>query len=112
MTIFKGYTNYWVAYPLAFKSDEEIIFVPGLPYHQDLRFTPRDNRYSPYNLIVEENSKAAFITTNNPGLDQLIRIRFEDMSVSWEEEKIGDFQIFYDLSQKVTPGEIDERFQP
>ncbi len=26
-----GYTNYWVAYPLAFLSQERLIFVPRLP---------------------------------------------------------------------------------
>ena len=107
----RGYTNYWVAYPLAFKSNEEIIFVPRLPYHQDLRFTPRDNRYAPYNPIVEESDHPAYITTNNLGLDQLIRSRFEEMKVSWKEEKIGDFHIFYDLSEKVRPEVIDARFQ-
>jgi hypothetical protein len=108
----RGYTNYWVAYPLAFKSDEEIIFVPRLPYHEDLRFTPRDNRYAPYNPIVEESDQTAFITTNNPSLDQLIRSRFEAMKVSWKEEKIGDFHIFYGLSKKIRPEAIDVRFQP
>ena len=35
----RGYSNYWVAYPLAFLSSEELLFVPRLPYHTDLRYT-------------------------------------------------------------------------
>jgi len=62
-----------VAYPLAFRSDEKIIFVPELPYHQDLRYTSRDNRYPVYSGIVLNSEKAAFITTNHPQLDARIR---------------------------------------
>jgi len=43
-----GYTNYWVSYPLAFRSGESLIYVPGLPYHLDFRYTQRDNRYAPW----------------------------------------------------------------
>ena len=30
-----GYTNYWVEYPLAFASQDELIFTARLPYHAD-----------------------------------------------------------------------------
>ena len=30
----RGYTNYWVSYPLIFRSQEELVFYPALPYHQ------------------------------------------------------------------------------
>lgn len=106
----RGYTNYWVAYPLAFKSAEELVFVPRLPYHQDLRYTPRDNRYAPYNSIVEASDHVAYITTNNPELDQRIRSGMRKLGVTWQERMIGDYQIFYQISERVEPGEIDSRF--
>jgi hypothetical protein len=37
----RGYANYWVSYPLAFLSQEELIFTPRLPYHTDFRYTER-----------------------------------------------------------------------
>ncbi len=40
----RGYSNYWVAYPLAFLSSEELLFVPRLPYHTDLRYTDATTR--------------------------------------------------------------------
>lgn len=43
----RGYSNYWVAYPLAFISKEQLIFSPRLPYHPDLRYTTRDDRFRP-----------------------------------------------------------------
>jgi hypothetical protein len=106
----RGYSNYWVAYPLAFKSHEQMIFVPRLPYHQDFRYTSRDNRYEPYNLMVEQSERVAYITTNHPELDDMIRTQFQMQGVGWREETIGDYQVFYDLSRPISPEHIDERF--
>ncbi|HVP21266.1 MAG TPA: hypothetical protein VMS73_05335 [Anaerolineaceae bacterium] len=96
-----GYSNYWVSYPLAFLSGEELIYTPRLPYHSDLRYTPRDDRYAPYDLVVQSNPKEAFITTRNPALNDDLRKQFTQQGVTWFEKQIGDFQIFYNLSKKV-----------
>jgi hypothetical protein len=102
----RGYTNYWVAYPLAFLSEERIIFIPKLPYHQDFRYTNRDNRYHPYDLEVAKSDQVAYITTNHPDLDQRLTSIFRDEDISWEEAWIGDYHVFYDLSMKITPEEL------
>lgn len=102
----RGYTNYWVAYPLAFLSGEELIFIPKLPYHHDFRYTSRDHRYQPYQEVVEESKSAAYITTHHPELDEVLRSAFSEKGVSWSEKQIGDYRVFYGLDQKVTPEEI------
>ncbi len=102
----RGYANYWVAYPLAFASDEELIFVPRLPYHQDLRYTTRDDRYIPYDAQVAASSHTAYITSNTPELDAKLREEFQRVGVSWKEIVIGDYQVFYGLSRTVRPQEI------
>jgi hypothetical protein len=102
----RGFTNYWVAYPLAFHSNEDLIFIPQLPYHPDLRYTNRDNRYEPYDRIVNRSNRVAYITSRNPLLDDLIRDRFAEYGVSWKEIRIGDYQVYYGLSQRVTPVEL------
>ena len=102
----RGYTNYWVTYPLAFNSQEQLIFTPRLPYHEDFRYTPRDDRYDPYVNTVEQASKVAFITTLHPALDEYLRVEFNKLGVDWEEELIGDYQVFYNLSEVVRPEEI------
>ena len=102
----RGYTNYWVSYPLAFLSDEELIFVPQLPYHQDLRYTMRDDRYAPYRDIVSKSDQTAFITSRTPLVDDQIRDSFRSLEIEWAEEKIGDYVIFYQLSRKVVPMEL------
>ena len=101
-----GYTNYWVAYPLAFLSNEELIFVPRLPYHPDMRYTSRDDRYPPYTTLVAAASRTAYITTHNPTLDDVLRAGFTRLGVTWQEAKIGDYQIYYALSRTVHPAEL------
>jgi len=102
----RGYSNYWVAYPLAFLSHEELIFTPRLPYHLDFRYTERDNRYPPYEGLVAQADRVAYITTNHPELEDYLREKFDQLNVSWKELRIGSYHIFYHLSQTVRPVEI------
>jgi hypothetical protein len=102
----RGYTNYWVSYPLIFESEEVMIFVPRLPYHQDFRYTSRDDRYSPYRELVTKSKKTTYITTNHPSLDQYLRDQFSLHGIDWKEHKIGDYQIFYSLSKPIQAEEI------
>jgi len=102
----RGYTNYWVAYPLAFLSNEELIFVPALPYHQDLRYTNRDDRYKAYDALVEASPKVAYITAHNPALDKMLTQEFQAVDVEWNEIFIGDYHVFYNLSRPVRAGEL------
>ncbi|MBE9524681.1 MAG: glycosyltransferase family 39 protein [Chloroflexi bacterium] len=102
-----GYTNYWVAYPLAFKSEEKLIFTPRLPYHLDFRYTIRDDRYAPYDTMVAEAARAAYITTHHDPLNAYLREKFSAMNITWEETKIGDFVVFYELSNKIIPEQLD-----
>jgi 4-amino-4-deoxy-L-arabinose transferase-like glycosyltransferase len=103
----RGYGNYWVTYPIAFLSEEEIILVPRLPYKADLRYTSRDDRYAPYGEQVEANPTVVYVTANHPVLDGLLREQFTALGVDFREEQIGDYHVFFDLSRKVTPDELD-----
>ncbi|MDO9085893.1 MAG: glycosyltransferase family 39 protein [Anaerolineaceae bacterium] len=108
-----GFSNYWVSYPLAFISDETIISVPRLPYHNDLRYTDRDNRISKYNDIIENGGSYFYVTTKNYELDNLLRIYFQKQEVNYSYKEIADYHIFYKLSKKITPEElgIDKEFK-
>jgi hypothetical protein len=102
----RGYTNYWVSYPLAFRSDESLIFVPRLPYHRDFRYTDRDDRYIPYDGLVAEAERVAYITTNHPSLDQYLRESFSTREITWQERPIGNYHVFYQLSKVVSPDQL------
>jgi 4-amino-4-deoxy-L-arabinose transferase-like glycosyltransferase len=104
----RGYTNYWVAYPLAFKSDEQLIFYPSLPYHKDFRYSARDNRYPAYEEAVDQSPHAAFITTHHVALDESLRNSLRSLGVNWDEIQIGDYRIFYNLSERVEIEEVGE----
>lgn len=102
----RGYTNYWVSYPLAFQSREELIFTPRLPYHLDFRYTSRDDRYAPYRKLVSQADRVAYITSRHPQLDNLLRQQFVAQGVSWKEQSIGDYRVFYQLSRPIRPEEL------
>jgi len=102
-----GYSNYWIAYPLAFQSQEALIFVPDLPYHLDFRHTARDNRYETYARRVAEAERAAYITARHPALEERLREKFSNLGVGWREQQIGEYRVFYGLSRHVRPGELD-----
>ncbi len=104
--IYRGYSNYWVSYPLAFLSREEIIFVPRLPYHKDFRYTTRDDRYLPYSNLVLAAEEVAYITANHAALNSYLRLQFKDRSITWREKIIGDFIVFYDISRTIHPQDI------
>lgn len=102
----RGYSNYWVAYPLAFISKERLIFSPRLPYHPDLRYTTRDDRYPAYTSMVEVSDRTAYITTRNPALDEYLKQAFLRLGVRYREMQIGDYHVYYHLSRPVHPHEI------
>lgn len=102
----RGYTNYWVAYPLAFLSKEEMIYIPRLPYHEDFRYTTRDDRYPAYRRVVESSARVAYITTNHPDLNSYLRQQFKARNITWEEKIIGDYQIFFELSERIEPEDM------
>jgi len=96
-----------VAYPLAFLSGEDLLFVPQLPYQTDLRYTERDDRYLPYDQMVQASPQTAYITTRNQALDEKLRTSFLQLGITWQEKQIGDFQIFYHLSKSIRPNELN-----
>ncbi len=102
----RGYTNYWVQTPIAFLSQERITSTAALPYHLNLGYTPRDDRYPPYTQAVAQADRAFYITTNHPALDAVIRNGLDRLGVAFKEQVIGTYQVFYGLSRKVTPEEL------
>lgn len=102
----RGYSNYWVEFPIAFLSGERLLFSARLPYHEDFRYTPRDDRYGPYTRAVAESERAAYVTSKHPALNEKLRDRLKALGVEFGELEIGDYHVFYRLSRKVVPEEL------
>ncbi|MCZ7542501.1 MAG: glycosyltransferase family 39 protein [Anaerolineae bacterium] len=102
----RGYASYWVAFRLAFLSQETIILRSALPYKADLTYNPADDRYPPYRDAVNGAETVVYITANNPILDDVIRQRMADHGVTFEERAIGPYRVFHDLSRRISPHEL------
>jgi len=102
----RGYSNLWVTYRFAFISGEEIIFSARLPDKENLSIDAGVDRYEPYTRAVDEADEVVYVTSNHPVLDAVLRQRFEAAGVDFEEESIGPYTVFYDLSRHITPEEL------
>jgi len=76
-----------------------------LPRKEDLEYWPGDAGYEPYNRAADESATAVYVTTQHPRLDAVLRERFAALGVTFLEQQIGPYHVFYDLSRKVTPEE-------
>ena len=109
----RGYTNYWVSFRLAFLSAEELIFAARLPYKGDLSYAPSDNRYPAYSKSVDESQRVAYITSQQPSFDAVLRQKLVSLGVDFSEKQIGVYRVFYDLSKLVRPEQLGlEAVQP
>lgn len=102
----RGYSNYWVAFRLAFLSGEEIILRAALPYKADLSYNPADDRYPPYRDAVNDAERVVYITSNHPELDAIIQRRMAERGVAFQERQLGPYHVFYALSKRVSPFEL------
>jgi hypothetical protein len=102
-----GYANYWVSFRLAYLSGERLVYSAELPYKADLSYTPVDNRYPAYREAARRADKVAYITTQHPELDELLRRALRSHEVGFRETAIGPYRVFYDLSSPISPGDLN-----
>src|SRR5262249_48952018 len=98
-------TTYWGTFRLAFLSGESVILTPMLPYKATLIFA-RVDRYPPYNALVDSAEHPVFVSANLPALDAVIRQKLQAADIAYKEQAIGPYTVFYELSRRVTPGEL------
>ena len=97
-----GYTNYWVAFRLAFLSGEKLQYSASLPYKADLSYNAADKRYPPYDEATDAADRVAYITTRLPELDQTLEAAWRTQGIDYQQVMIGDFHIYYDFSSRPT----------
>jgi 4-amino-4-deoxy-L-arabinose transferase-like glycosyltransferase len=107
--ICNGYTNYWVAFRIAFLSGERMQFSSALPYKTSLDYNPADNRYPPYVEATEQAERIAYITTNLPELDARLEADWAEQGITYQETHIGAFHVYYGFEPGVRPISVQGR---
>jgi hypothetical protein len=97
-----GYTTYWVSYPLAFQSQERLVYLPHLPYHSDFRYSARDDRYPPYRARSPLRCGRLYRLTSRGSMTSCARGCNRAVD---RETTIGDYHIFQPRSNH-PPGRI------
>jgi 4-amino-4-deoxy-L-arabinose transferase-like glycosyltransferase len=82
--LYNGYTNYWVAFRLAFLSGERFQYRSTLPYKANLSYNSADDRYVPYIESTEQAERIAYITTNLPELDERLQNSFSEQGLTYQ----------------------------
>jgi 4-amino-4-deoxy-L-arabinose transferase-like glycosyltransferase len=106
-----GYTQHWLAFRLAFRSQERVQYSPILPYIPNLVYKLADNRYPPYTVATAQaqtrGERIAYLTANMPEFDALLRRTLAAQNISYRTEQIGPFTIYYDFSADLRPPTLD-----
>lgn len=56
------------------------------------------------------SDQVALITTLNPALDEKLRHLLNEKNVRWNEKQIGDFVVYYELSEPVRIVDFEKLF--
>lgn len=99
--LYAGYTTYWVAFRLAFLSDERMQYSSALPYKPNLQYTASDERYPAYKDAADASANAAYITANVREVQERLEIAFAEQGVTYTEADVGPYRIYYDFSPMV-----------
>lgn len=92
-----GYGTYWVTFRLAFLSNEQMQFSSALPYKPSLQYTEADERYPAYKVAADNAENVAYITANVPAVEQALEAVFADQGVTYTDEQIGSYRVYYDF---------------
>ncbi len=96
------FTDYWIAHTVTYLTNEEIIgSVHGGPV--------RHERYPRYTTMAEEAEEGAYALYNDydPDLIAPVKEDLEELGVTYEEKVIDNVTVFYNLSRKVNPDELN-----
>lgn len=98
--LYRGYTNYWISFRLAFLSDERMQYSAALPYKTDLTYTPADDRYLPYRDASNEAERVAYITANVEAVRERLEAIFAEQGVSYDHSRVGVYHVYYNFDPR------------
>lgn len=95
--LYSGYTTYWVAFRLAFLSNEQMQYSSALPYKPSLEYTEADERYIAYKRAADANPNPAYITANVVEVQARLEALFAEQALAYEREQIGPYTVYWNF---------------
>lgn len=95
--LYAGYTTYWVAFRLAFLSDERMQYSSALPYKTTLSYTESDERFPPYKAAADADPNPAYITAKVFEVQQRLEAIFAERDLSYDRAEVGPYTIYYNF---------------
>ncbi len=96
--LYAGYTTYWVAFRLAFLSDERMQYSSALPYKPNLTYTEADERYPAFKAAADATDNPAYITANVREVQTRLEEIFAEQGVEYEQAAVGPYTVYYNFS--------------
>lgn len=93
-----GYTNYWIAFRLAFLSQEQFQFSATLPDRSNLEYTPAFERIPAYRATADSSHQVAYVTANVPEIEQGLEDWFKRENITYQVAQVGTYRIYYDFT--------------
>ena len=94
------YADMYIAYPLAYLSDERIIASPAAGFYNE-------DRIPSYTNIVSVNKSNTFIFFKDSYSSQALISKLTALNISFKKHTIFDFDIFYDFSEYIEIAKLD-----
>jgi len=95
----RAYADYFIAYPITFLSNENIIVSPK-------GSAKVSERYPAYSREVDDSKEVAYIFKKNDGMNEKFQKEIQSKGVIYKEARINEFLIYFAFSRKVLPEEI------
>ena len=95
--LYAGYTTYWVAFRLAFLSDERFQYSSALPYKPTLAYTESDERFPPYKAAADAEPNPAYITAKVVEVQERLEAIFAEQALTYDRAEVGPYTIYYNF---------------
>ncbi|MFN8527956.1 MAG: glycosyltransferase family 39 protein [Anaerolineae bacterium] len=96
--LYRGYTQYWIAFRLAFLSGERMQYSASLPYLPSLHYTPLDDRIPAYRQAADSADTFAYILANTTPNVEPIRAWLEGelaaRQIEYTSAEVGPFTVY------------------
>lgn len=95
--LYAGYATYWVAFRLAFLSDERMQYSSALPYKPTLQYTEADERYPAYKAAADAAANPAYITAKVFEVQDRLEEIFAEDGLTYDRAVVGPYTVYWNF---------------